>query len=63
MSTDEDGQGTTLIWLALTSAAALVVLMGGAVATHVRRKEPFQQPAILGLVAAATTVLGFLHIA
>lgn len=51
------------IWLAPTSAAALVVLMGGAVATHVRRKERFQQPAILGMVAAASTVLGSLHIA
>lgn len=50
-------------WLMPTAATALVVLMGGAVATHVRRTEPFQQPAVLGLVAAVSAVLGLLHLA
>jgi hypothetical protein len=33
--------------------------MVGAVATHLRRKEQYSQALILGILALASTVLGF----
>lgn len=41
------------------AAVGLVITMIGAVATHVRRKEPPFVPAILGLLAVASAVIGF----
>lgn len=42
------------------AAVGLVVVMAGAVITHVRRKETFVPPLVLGVLAVATAVLGFL---
>lgn len=52
----------TGIAVVLTPIAAigLVLLMAGAVITHLRRKEAFIPPLVLGLLAAASAVLGFL---
>lgn len=44
------------------AAIGLVVVMGGAAVTHVRRSEPFVVQLVLGLLAAASAVLGFLVI-
>jgi DoxX-like family len=40
----------------LLAAAGLVAIMIGAVATHVRRKEPPAPPIVLGIVAAIVAV-------
>ena len=45
------------------AAAALAVLMLGAVVTHVRRKENFVAPLVLALLAAVAAVLGFIAVA
>lgn len=42
------------------AAVGLAVVMAGAVATHVRRKEMFVPPAVLGALAVVSAVLGFL---
>ena len=42
------------------AAVCLAVVMIGAVATHVRRKENFVPPLSLGVLAVAAAVLGFL---
>ncbi len=42
------------------AAAALAVLMIGAVAVHVRRRESVMPSPVLALLAAASSVLGFL---
>ena len=46
--------------LSPVAAVCLAVVMVGAVATHVRRKEGFVPPLVLGVLAVATAVLGFL---
>lgn len=45
------------------AAVCLAVVMIGAVATHVRRKENFVPPLSLGVCAVAAAVLGFLTLA
>lgn len=42
------------------AAIGLVVVMGGAAITHVRRSEPFVVQLGLGLLALVSAVLGFL---
>ncbi|HRP99684.1 MAG TPA: DoxX family protein [Terrimesophilobacter sp.] len=42
------------------AAAGLALLMASAVGVHIRRKEMFVPPLVLGLLAAASAVLGFL---
>lgn len=42
------------------AAIGLVVVMGGAVITHIRRKEPVAVQLVLGLLAAASAVIGFI---
>ncbi|MBW8764615.1 MAG: DoxX family protein [Microbacterium sp.] len=44
------------------AGVALAVLMVGAIATHIRRKEAFVLPLVLGLLAVASAVLGFLAV-
>lgn len=46
--------------LSPVAALCLLVLMVGAVAVHVRRKEPFVPPLALGALAVAAAILGFL---
>ncbi len=46
--------------LSPVAAVCLAVVMAGAVATHVRRKENFVPPLSLGVLAIAAAVLGFL---
>jgi uncharacterized membrane protein YphA (DoxX/SURF4 family) len=43
-------------WLVPTAAAGLVLVMIGAILTHVRRKEQFIPPLVLGLLAAFAAV-------
>jgi hypothetical protein len=45
------------------AAVALAVLMAGAVATHIRRKEQFIPPLVLAILSAIVAVLGFLALA
>lgn len=45
-----------LEWLVPTAATGLVLVMVGAVLTHVRRKEPFVLPLVIGVVAAVVAV-------
>jgi hypothetical protein len=46
-------------WLTSVASGALVLLMAGAIVTHVRRKEPkLAIPAIVLLVLAATVTVG-----
>lgn len=45
------------------AAIGLVILMIGAIATHVRRHEQFVPPLALAVLAAAAAVLGFLTLA
>lgn len=45
------------------SAIGLVLLMIGAIGTHVRRHEQFIPPLVLALLAVAAAVLGFLTLA
>lgn len=42
------------------AAVGLVLLMSGAVATHIRRRETPLPPLVLGLVAVASAVIGFI---
>lgn len=51
-----------LAWLVPVAALGLAVIMVGAVVTHVRRKEPFLPPLVLG-VAALFVVVGRFWIA
>jgi len=44
------------------AAICLAIIMVGAVVVHVRRAEPPYPPAVLGLLAIAAAVLGFLVI-
>lgn len=44
------------------AAAALAVLMIGAVATHLRRKEGFLPALVLAVLSVAASVLGFLNL-
>ncbi|HET6299870.1 DoxX family protein [Microbacterium sp.] len=46
--------------LAPIAAVALTVLMAGAIATHVRRREQFVPPLVLGIIAIGSAILGFL---
>jgi hypothetical protein len=41
------------------AAVGLAVLMAGAVVVHVRRKEPWYVPAVLGVLAVVVTVFRF----
>lgn len=43
-------------WLVPTAATGLLLVMIGAVVTHLRRKEPFVAPLVLGLLAAFVAV-------
>lgn len=43
-------------WLVPTAAAGLLILMIGAVATHVRRKENFSSALVLGILALIIVV-------
>jgi uncharacterized membrane protein len=45
-----------LPWLTPVAAFALVVTMGAAIALHVKRKESFVVPAVLGAVALAVGI-------
>ena len=45
-----------LEWLVPTAAAGLFLVMVGAVITHIRRKESFVPPMVLGLLAAFVAV-------
>ena len=45
------------------AAIALAVLMVGAIAVHVRRKEPVVAPLVLAVLSVITAVLGFLTVA
>jgi len=47
-------------WVSTLAGVCLAVLMGGAVATHVRRREGFAVPLTLGLLALAAAVLAAL---
>jgi len=42
------------------AAVALAVLMAGAIVTHVRRREQFVPPLVLGIIAVGSAILGFL---
>lgn len=44
------------------AAAGLALVMGGAVVTHVRRKEPPTPAAVLGGLAVVSAVLGFVEV-
>ncbi|WP_028131252.1 DoxX family protein [Serinicoccus marinus] len=44
------------------AAIGLAIIMIGAVVTHIRRKEPPLFPAILGVLAVASAVLGFIAV-
>lgn len=46
--------------LSPVAAAALTVLMAGAVATHTRRDETFMVPLVLAVASAGVAVLGIL---
>ncbi|MDQ4113336.1 MAG: DoxX family protein [Actinomycetota bacterium] len=46
--------------LSPVAAVGLVITMIGAIALHIRRKEAFTVPLVLGLLSAAAAVLGFL---
>lgn len=46
-------------WLVPVAAIGLVLLMAGAVATHVRRKEAFVPPLVLGVLALVLAVIRF----
>jgi len=48
--------------LAPIAAVALTVLMAGAIATHVRRREQFVPPLVLGIIAIGSAILGFLAV-
>ena len=41
------------------AAVGLALVMAGAVATHVRRKEQFVPPLVLGIIAVVVAVLRF----
>lgn len=43
-------------------AVGLALTMVGAIALHLRRKESFAAPAVLLVIAAVSTVLGFMHL-
>lgn len=45
-----------LTWLVPTAAAALMLVMIGAIIVHIRRKEAFVPPLVLGLLAAFVAV-------
>jgi len=49
--------------LAPIAAIGLAIVMAGAVVVHARRKEPPVPPAVLGALAVASAVLGFLVLA
>lgn len=49
-----------LPWLSPVAASALALLMVGAVATHIRRKDAYAPAAVLAVLAAVAAVLGFL---
>ena len=42
------------------AAVALAVLMVGAIVTHVRRREHFVPPLVLGIISIGSAILGFL---
>ena len=46
-------------WLTPVAALCLLVVMVGAVATHLRRKEQYSPALTLGVLALVSTVLGF----
>ncbi len=45
------------------AAIGLAITMIGAITLHIRRKEAFTVPLVLGLLAATAAVLGFLETA
>lgn len=46
-------------WLTPVAALCLLIVMVGAVAVHLRRKEQYTPALVLGILALVSTILGF----